>query len=138
MKKDTIPKVDRENATCTIRENRATKTPYRHPNRESRHLNQSVYRHRSKGKRSIYLLKNIDTNIIESHNNHSYWVSHKHNIPQRIELGWLDHFTVQQFCTGLRSSYCLVSSTLTTSRTKNLAKTLHARTKTKDLSINML
>jgi hypothetical protein len=47
---DKTPKVNQENATCTIKESHATKTPYRHPNHKSRYLNQSVYQHHSEGK----------------------------------------------------------------------------------------
>jgi hypothetical protein len=89
---DKTPKVKPKITTGTIKESHATKTPYRHPNHKSRHFNQEKYQHCSEQKQLIYLPKNIDTNIIESHNNNSYWVSHKHKIPQRIKLvlGYLD------------------------------------------------
>jgi hypothetical protein len=39
---DTIPKVNRENATSTIRESHATKTPYQHPNHKAGSLTSSL------------------------------------------------------------------------------------------------
>jgi hypothetical protein len=42
------PKENQENATNMIRENHATRTPYRHPNHKSRYLNQSKYQYRSR------------------------------------------------------------------------------------------
>jgi hypothetical protein len=39
-------------------------------------------------KQLTYISKNIDASIVESHNKSSSWESYKHNIPQRIELGW--------------------------------------------------
>jgi len=41
-----ILKVNRENATSTVRESYVTKMPYRHPNHKSKYLNQTVYQHR--------------------------------------------------------------------------------------------
>jgi hypothetical protein len=121
-----ISKVNQENATSTIRENHVTRTPYRHPNHKSRYLNQSEYQYHSRWKQLTYLSKNIDTNTIKSHDNNSSW---KRNVLQMIELGWSDPFTVRQFCSALRGSYRLVSSTMTTPRTKNDAKTLQAKEK---------
>jgi hypothetical protein len=120
-------KVNQENATSTIRESHATKTPYRHPNHKRRHFNQSKYQHRSEGKQLTYRPKNVDASTLE---NKLFWESYKRNIPQRINLGWSDPFTVQQLCSTLRSLYRLVSSTITISETKNRAKTLQAKAKT--------
>jgi hypothetical protein len=121
-----IPKLNQENTTSMIRENNVIRTPYRHPNHKSRYLNQSEYQCHSGWERLTYRLKNIDTNTIKSHDNHSSW---KCNIPLKIELGWYDPFTIRQFCSTLHHSYCLVSSILTTPKTDNHAKTLRARTK---------
>jgi hypothetical protein len=98
-------------------------------------LTSQKYQYHSGQKQLTYLPKNIDTNTIKSHDNNSSW---KCNVPQRIELGWSDPFTVRQFCSALRGSYCLVSSTMTAPRTKNDAKTLQAKEKDIKPSINML
>jgi hypothetical protein len=98
-----ISKVNQENATSTIRESYVTKMPYRHPNHKSRYLNQSVYQHRSEQTQLTYCPKNIDASTIESHKYNSSWQSDKCNVPQKIELGWSDPFTVQQLCSTLRS-----------------------------------
>jgi hypothetical protein len=45
----------------------------------------------------------------------------------KIELGWSDPFTIQKFCSALRGSYRLVSSTMT--RIENDATTLQAKEK---------
>jgi hypothetical protein len=121
-----IPKLNQENATSMIRENHVIRTPYRHPNHKSRYLNQSEYQCHLGRKQLTYLPKNIDTNTIKSHDNNSSW---KCNVPQRIELGWSDPFTIRQFCSTLKGSYRLVSSTMTAPRTENDAKTLQAREK---------
>ena len=79
-------------------------------------------------KQLTYLPKNIDTSVIASYNN-KYWVLYKCNVPQRIELGWFDPFTVRKFCSTLGGSYHLVSSTMTTPRIENDVKTLQAKEK---------
>ena len=121
-----IPKLNQENTTSMIRENNVIRTPYRHPNHKRRHLKQSEYQYHWGREWLTYRPKNIDTNTIKSHDNHSSW---KCNIPQKIELGWFDHFTIRQFCSTLHHSYRLVSSILTTPKTESHAKTLQARTK---------
>jgi hypothetical protein len=127
---DTILKVILENVASTIREIHATKTLYRHPNHENRVINRLVYQHHSKRKHLTYYPNNIYAGTIESHNNQLSWKFYKCNIPQRIELVWSYPFTVHQLCSTLRSSYNLISSTITTSRTKNQAKAVQARAKT--------
>jgi hypothetical protein len=122
-----ISKLNEENTTSMIRKNHVIRNPYRHPNHTSRYLNQSEYQCHSGRERLTYHPKNIDTSAIQSHDNHSSW---KSNVPQKIELGWSDPFTIRQFCSTLRHSYRLVSSILTTPKTENHAKTLRARTKT--------
>jgi hypothetical protein len=110
----------------TIRENQATRTPYRHPNHKSKYLNQTEYQYHLGWKQLTYFPKNIDTNASKSHDISSSW---KCNIPQKIELGWSDPFSIRQFCSTLRGSYRLVSSTTTTPRTVNDEKTLQAKEK---------
>jgi hypothetical protein len=56
------PKENQENATNMIRENHATRTPYRHPNHKSRYLNQLEYQYHLGWKQLTYRSKNIDTN----------------------------------------------------------------------------
>ena len=109
-------------------ESHATKTPYQYPNHKNRYLNQSMSQQHSGRKQLTYLPKNIDTSVIASYNN-KYWVLYKCNVPQRIELGWSNPFTVRRFCSAIRSSYRLVSSTMRASKTKNHVKILQAREK---------
>jgi len=111
QEENNISKLNQENATIMIRENHVIRTPYRHPNHKSRYLNWSEYQCYSGREQLTYRLKNIDTNAIKSHDNNS---SRKCIISQRIELGWLDPFTIRQFCSTLKGSYRLVSSTMTT------------------------
>ena len=53
--------------------------------------------------------------LIDFHDNN---LSSKCNVPQRIDLGWVDPFTVRKIFSALRSSYCLVSSTTRKHRIK--------------------
>jgi hypothetical protein len=108
-----IPKLNQENTTSMIRENNVIRTPYRHPNHKRRYLKQSEYQYHLGREQLNYHPKNIDTDTIKSHDNSSSW---KCNVPQRIELGWSDPFTVRKFCSTLRGSYRLVSSTTTEQR----------------------
>jgi hypothetical protein len=101
-----MPKENQENATNMIRKNHAIRTPYRHPNHKRRYLNELEYQCHLRWKQLTYLLKNIDIDKIKSRDNNSSW---KCNVPQKIELGWSDPFTIQKFCSTLRGSYCLVS-----------------------------
>jgi hypothetical protein len=100
-----ISKLNQENTTSMIRENNVIRTPYRHPNHKSRYLKQSEYQYHLGQKQLNYRLKNIDTGAIKSHDNSSSW---KCNVPQRIELGWSDSFTVRKFCSALGGSYLMV------------------------------
>jgi hypothetical protein len=70
---DIIPKVNKENATSTIKESHATKTPYQHPNHKRSYNNKSFYQHYSERKQLTYLPKNIDAGAIEFHNTRSSW-----------------------------------------------------------------
>ena len=68
------------------------KFPYRHPNHGSRQLNQAMYLEQ----------KQAD---IPKNNDESSQVSSDRKIPQMIDLGWFDPFSVRQFCLSLRGSY---------------------------------
>jgi hypothetical protein len=81
------PKVNPENAICTIKESHAMKTPYLHPNHKIIYINKSIYQHRLEHKQLTYHSKNIDVSTIEFHNNQLSLESYKQNIPQNIELG---------------------------------------------------
>jgi hypothetical protein len=116
-----ILKLNEENATSMIRKNHVIRNRYRHPNHTSGYINQSKYQCHSGWKRVTYHTKNIDTSAIQSHDNHSSW---KNNVPQKIELGWSDPFTIRELCSTLCHSYRLVSSIMTTQKTKNHVKTL--------------
>jgi hypothetical protein len=63
---DTMPEVNQENATHTIRESQTTRTPYRHANHKSRYFNQSKYQHRSEQKQLSYRPKNVEASTIEN------------------------------------------------------------------------
>jgi hypothetical protein len=118
-----------------IREDNVIRTPYRHPNHKSRYLKQSEYQYHLGQEQLNYRSKNIDTDAIKSQDNNSSW---KSNILQRIELGWSDSFTVWKFCLALKGSYCLVSSTMTTTRKKYDANAIQDKEKDTKPSINML
>ena len=59
--------------------------------------------------------ENHEPKLIDFHDNK---LSCKCNVPQRIELGWVDPFTVRKMFLALRSSYRLVSSTTRKHRIK--------------------
>jgi chromosome segregation ATPase len=129
---DSIPKVNQEKDTSIRSKDRVARTPYRHPNHKSRYFNQSMYQQ----KQMTDMAKNITSSGAQSRSYHGsrntssfFQKSYKHPVPQKIELGWADSFTIRQFCSTLRHSYRLVSSILTTPKTKSHAKTLRARTK---------
>jgi len=101
-------KVNQEKSTSTIRESHATETPYQLPNHKRRHFNQWKYQHRSEGKQLTYRPKTVDASTIE---NKLFWESYN--------------------CSTLRSSYHLVSSTITTSRTEYHANLTQAKARHK-------
>jgi hypothetical protein len=53
---------------------------------------------------------------------------YKHTVPQKIKLWWTNPLVILQLCLILQGSYCLVSLTMTTSRTKYHAKSIQERT----------
>jgi hypothetical protein len=106
QKEDETSKVNPEHIVGTIKGSHTAMTLYRHPNHKNKHFNQSKYQHRSEEKQLSYRPTNVNDSTIE---NKLIDESYKHNVPQRINLGWLDPFIVCQLCSTLRSSYCLVS-----------------------------
>ena len=48
------------------------------------------------------LTKDTNTNAIKCHEVSSIW---KHNVPQKLKLGWINPFTFRKLCSTLRSSY---------------------------------
>jgi hypothetical protein len=71
----------------------------------------------------IYHTKNIDTSAIKSHDNNLSW---KCNVPQKIELGWSDPFTIQKFCSALRF---ISTHIINYNRTENDVTILQAKEK---------
>jgi hypothetical protein len=108
-----ISKIKEENATSMLRESNVIRNPYRHPNHKSKYINESEYQYYSR--REPY----------------------KHPVSQKIELGWADSFTIRRFCSAIRRSHRLRSSTITGSRMKNHDTILQARARDKS-SISML
>jgi hypothetical protein len=117
---NSIPKVNQEKATSIRSKDQVARMPYRHPNHKSRYFNQSMYQQ----KQITAMSKNI-TSTTSAGQNRSYHGSrnvsssfqepYKNPNPQKIELGWADSFTIRQFCSALRRSYRLRSSTITNS-----------------------
>ena len=71
------PKENRKVATLLIRNSQIKKSPYRHPNRRSRQLDQATY---PKQKQQVDVLKNTNVSAIYSCDNSSQ-VSSYHKIP---------------------------------------------------------
>jgi hypothetical protein len=117
---NSIPKVDQQKATSIQSKDRIARMPYRHPNHKNRYFSQSLYQQ----KQMTNMPKNItsttsDAQSISYHGSQntssSFQEPYKLPIPQKIELGWADSFTIRQFCSALRRSYRLRSSTITNS-----------------------
>jgi hypothetical protein len=121
---DSNPKVNQEKQASIRNKDQVVRILYRHPNHKSRYFNQSMYQQ----KQITATSKNI-TSTTSVGQNRSYQGSrnvsssfqepYKNPNPQKIELGWADSFITRQFCSTLRRSYCLRSSTITNSRMKN-------------------
>jgi hypothetical protein len=97
--------------------------PYRHPNHKSRYFSQSMYQQ----KQITSMSKNITSTTSEGQNrsdrgsrnvSSSFQEPYKNPNPQKIKLGWADSFTIRQFCSALRRSYRLRSSTISNSIVK--------------------
>lgn len=110
--------VNQNIATHMIRERQTKRTPHLHLNHRNTHLNQSTNLYHSEHK--TYVPKTTNVSTIQSSNNNSHEVSTNHNIPQKINLGWSDPFSVRQFCLSLRASYRLVSTKMIVSRQEDI------------------
>lgn len=122
-----IPQVNQEITTNKLRGHHITKTLYRHPNHKSRHLNQFGNPYHLDQRQVTYVPKNIEVTIIQSYDNNSFQVSSDHKTPQIINLGWLDHFIVRQFCTTLKSSYRFVLSQIIVSQDEKTETLRHEK-----------
>jgi hypothetical protein len=117
---DSNPKVNQEKDASIRNKDQVARMPYRHPNHKNRYFSQSMYQQ----KQITAMSKNI-TSTTSAGQNRSYQGSrnvsssfqepYKNPNPQKIELGWADSFTIRQFCSALRRSYRLRSSTITNS-----------------------
>jgi hypothetical protein len=108
-----VSKSKEENATSMIKGNHLMRTPYQHSNHKSIYINQLEYQYYPR--REPY----------------------KHPISQKIEVGWENSFAIRRFCSTLRHSYHLVSSTMTTPKTVD-ERTLQVKEKFIKPFINML
>jgi hypothetical protein len=50
--------------------------------------------------------------VPRSQQRRTYPKSYHQRVPEKIHLGWIDSFSMHQYCSRLRLSYHLVSSTL--------------------------
>jgi hypothetical protein len=117
---DSIPKVNQEKDASIRSKDQVARMPYQHPNHKSRYFSQSMYQQ----KQITTMSKNITSTTSEGQNrsdhgsrnvSSSFQEPYKNPNPQKIELGWADSFTIRQFCSALRRSYRLRSSTITNS-----------------------
>jgi hypothetical protein len=122
---DSIPKFNQQKATSIRSNDQVARMPYQHPNHKNRYFSQSLYQQ----KQMTSMSKNI-TSATSDAQNRSYHGSRNtsssfqepYKLPmQKIELGWADSFTMRQFCSALKRSYRLRSSTITNSIMKNHA-----------------
>jgi chromosome segregation ATPase len=121
---NSISKVNQQKTTSIRSKDRVTRMPYQHPNHKNQYFSQSMYQH----KQIPAMSKNITSTTSEGQNrsdhgsrnvSSSFQEPYKNPNPQKIELRRADSFTIRQFCSVLRSSYCLKSSTITNSRMTN-------------------
>jgi hypothetical protein len=122
---DSIPKVNQEKDASIRSKDQVARMPYQHPNHKNRYFSQSLYQQ----KQMTSMSKNI-TSATSDAQNRSYHGSRNtsssfqepYKLPmQKIELGWADSFTMRQFCSALKRSYRLRSSTITKSIMKKHA-----------------
>jgi hypothetical protein len=122
---NSIPKVNQQKAISIRSKDQVARMPYQHPNHKNRYFSQSLYQQ----KQMTSMSKNI-TSATSDAQNRSYHGSRNtsssfqepYKLPmQKIELGWADSFTMRQFCSALKRSYRLRSSTITNSIMKNHA-----------------
>jgi hypothetical protein len=117
---DSIPKVNQEKAASIRNKDQVARMPYRHPNHQSRYFGQSMYQQ----KQITAMSKNITSTTSEGQNrsdhvsrnvSSSFQEPYENPNLQKIELGWVDSFTIRQFYSALRRSYHLMSSMITNS-----------------------
>jgi hypothetical protein len=116
---DSIPKFNQQKATSIRSKDQVARMPYQHPNHKNRYFSQSLYQQ----KQMTSMSKNITSTTSDAQNrsyhgsrNTSSSFQEPYKLPmQKIELGWADSFTMRQFCSTLRRSYRLRSSTITNS-----------------------
>jgi hypothetical protein len=122
---DSIPKFNQQKAISIRSKDQVARMPYQHPNHKNRYFSQSLYQQ----KQMTSMSKNI-TSATSDAQNRSYHGSRNtsssfqepYKLPmQKIELGWADSFTMRQFCSALKRSYRLRSSTITKSIMKKHA-----------------
>jgi hypothetical protein len=130
---NSIPKVVQQKAISIRSKDQVARMPYQHPNHKNRYFSQSLYQQ----KQMTGMSKNI-TSATSDAQNRSYHGSRNtsssfqepYKFPmQKIELGWADSFTMRQFCSVLRKSYRLKSSTITNSIMKNQATIITSQRK---------
>jgi hypothetical protein len=122
---DSSPKFNQQKATSIRSKDRVTRMPYRHPNHKNQYFSQSLYQQ----KQMTSMSKNITSATSDAQNrsyhgslNTSSSFQEPYKLPiQKIEVGWADSFTMQKFCSALRKSYRLKSSTITNLIMKNQA-----------------
>jgi hypothetical protein len=133
---DSIPKVNQEKTTSIRSKDQVARMPYRHPNHKILYFNQSMYQH----KQMTDMPKNITstTSDAQSRSYHGsqntsnfFQEPYKRPVPQKIELGWANFFTIQPFFLVLRRSYRLRSLMITNSRMKNQETILQPRARAK-------
>jgi hypothetical protein len=122
---NSIPKSNQQRAISIRSKDQVARMPYQHPNHKNRYFSQSLYQQ----KQMTNMSKNI-TSATSDARNRSYHESRNtsssfqepYKLPmQKIELGWADSFTMRQFCSALKRSYRLRTSTITNSLMKNHA-----------------
>ena len=92
----TMPGGNQQTLIQTLKEVQTRKTPYLHPNHKSRHLNQSTNLHHSKHKQQTYVTKNTKVSSIRFIDNNLLQNSSNQKIPQKVNLGWSNPFSVRQ------------------------------------------
>jgi len=118
----TMSEGNQESTTNMKRENQTKGAMYRHPNHKSRLSNQATYQYHSKNKQQIHVPKDTEACRIQSYDNYSPHISKDQKIPQKINLGWSDPFSVRQFCLSLRVSYRLISTKMKVQRWEDVLK----------------
>jgi hypothetical protein len=113
----------------------STVRTYHYPNHKNCCRKQSTHQHQPKQSSSNilgyqYTNPTCFQRYIENHNQRSPYQMLHNIIPKKINLGWIEHSTMQQFCSKLQGSYHLISSTNTTSRVAPEVKEPEAGMKT--------